>query len=192
MIVGKKILVVNPNTTAAVTERFVAACRQTAGGDVIVDGVTGRFGAGIVTTQAEEIIAGHAALELLAENWAGYDAVIFAISFNTAVDAARELVPIPVVGITEAAIDAASFFGPVGLVTFGAASRPLTIGLWCAAGLLRVSWASTPSRSDRRQPISPLRHRAEASSSTGRGGSLKTAPRQLWSAARPWRVAAKN
>jgi allantoin racemase len=119
-----KILIVNPNTTAAVTKRFVAAARLVAP-QARIEGVTGKFGAAIVSTEAENVIAGYAALDLLASHWREYDAVILAISFDTGLEATRELLPIPVVGITEAMLLAASAHGNVGMITFGMVSTPL-------------------------------------------------------------------
>ncbi len=121
-----KILAVNPNTSTEVTEAFVTAARRHAPDHVTIDGVTGAFGATIVSYEAENVIAAHAALELIAANAAGYDAVILAISFDTALTAASELLPMPVIGITQAAYEAAAKGGrAVGVVSFGAVSLPL-------------------------------------------------------------------
>ncbi|TBW40724.1 hypothetical protein EYW49_03065 [Siculibacillus lacustris] len=128
MVADMNILVINPNTTTAVTDRFVAEARAVAPCGVTIDGVTGRFGAAVVTTRAENVLAAHAALELAARHHATYDAVILAISFDSGWAAADEIVPIPVVAITRAALEsafAAAGDQPVGLVLFGAASRPL-------------------------------------------------------------------
>ncbi len=124
MTEAPKILVINPNTTVEVTERFVAAARLLAPA-ASIDGVTGTFGAAIVSSEAENLIAGHAVLDLLARHWRGYDAVILAISFDTGLEAARELLPVPVIGITEAMLLAASANGPIGMITFGTVSTPL-------------------------------------------------------------------
>ena len=136
-----RILAVNPNTTEAVTRRFVEEARHVAPGTV-VDGVTGTFGAAIVSTRAEAVVAAHATLDLLARHGAGYDAAILAISFDTGLAAARDLMPCPVVGITEAALQAACAEvaragdgGRVGLVTFGAQSLPLYQDMLTAYGL---------------------------------------------------------
>jgi allantoin racemase len=126
MIRRPKILIVNPNTSASVTALFAEEARLYAGGQVDIDAVTGTFGAAIVSTMAEDVVAAHSALNLLAEHAAGYDAVILAISFDSGLGAAREILPIPVVGITEAAISSAlAHDGPFGLVTFGEISLPL-------------------------------------------------------------------
>ena len=122
----RRVLVVNPNTSSAVTEAYLAAARNVAGDDAALTGVTGRFGARIVTTEAENVIAGHAALDLVAEHAAGFDAVILAISFDTALDALRSVLTVPVIGITEAALQAASAsWRRVGVVIFGEVSRGL-------------------------------------------------------------------
>jgi len=121
-----RILAVNPNTSTEVTEAFVAAAQRCAPADVAIDGVTGAFGATIVSYEAENVIAAYAALDLIASHAAGYDAVILAISFDTALVAAREVLSVPVIGITHAAYVAASMGGrSVGVVSFGAVSLPL-------------------------------------------------------------------
>ncbi|MFO1147437.1 MAG: aspartate/glutamate racemase family protein [Alsobacter sp.] len=120
-----RLLALNPNTSSEVTDRFVAEARRAAAGRAEISGVTGRFGARIVVRRAENAIAGHAALDLLACHAGGFDAVILAISFDTALAALREVSPVPVVGITAAAVAAAATAGGVGLLTFGEASRPL-------------------------------------------------------------------
>jgi allantoin racemase len=122
----RRLLAINPNMSSGVTDAFVAQARAVAPMDTIIDGVTGLFGATIVSIEAENIIASYATLELLAKHAQGYDAVILAISFDSGLDGAREIMPIPVIGITEAALmAAAASSGAIGIVTFGAASLPL-------------------------------------------------------------------
>lgn len=131
-----KVLVVNPNTSIDVTNRFVAEARRAVPAGVTIDGVTGTFGAAIVSTRAENVVAAHSALDLLARHGGGYDAAILAISFDSGLAAAADIMPIPVVGITRAAIDAAlETRGPVGLIIFGAMSLPLYRDLIVAYGL---------------------------------------------------------
>lgn len=120
-----RLLVVNPNTSQEVTERFTAEARRHVPADVVIDSVTGIFGASIVSTRAENVVAAHSALDLIARHGDGYDAIILAISFDSGLRATRDLTACPVVGITEAAIEAASRHGKVGLIVFGAMSRGL-------------------------------------------------------------------
>ena len=158
-----RLLAINPNTSAAVTDAFVAAALRRAPEGVEIDGVTGLFGAQIVSTEAENVIAGHAALDLAAGHAAGYDAVILAISFDTALRALREVLPVPVVGITEAALAAAGE-RPVGVVLFGAVSQPLYERLISGYGVAPVGFETVEiaSAEDYLSPAAKDRAVAEA------------------------------
>jgi len=117
-----RILLANANTTEAVTETCAAAARAAAAPGTEIVAVTPRFGPAIISSRAENAIAAHALLECLAANHAGCDAAILAVSYDTALAAARQLLPIPVIGMTEAACLAACMLGGrFGLVTFSSA-----------------------------------------------------------------------
>lgn len=131
-----KILVANANTTQSVTDAVVAEARRHAAPGTEIIGATATLGVGIVSTEAENVIAGHAALDLLAREGQGADAAILAISFDTALWAAQELFPFPVIGMTAAALHTACLVGRrFGVITFGSASRPLYLDLVDASGL---------------------------------------------------------
>lgn len=135
----KRILVVNPNTTQEVTQAFVNAIRTIAPPDVTFTGVTGTFGAKIVTVAAENTVASYGALELIAKHVVGYDAVILAISFDSGLDAAQSILPIPVVGISHAALFAAAQDNRrVGVIFFGEKSRALYEELVRSCGITPV------------------------------------------------------
>lgn len=130
-----RILVVNGNTTQPVTDRVAAEARRHAGPGTEVVGATAAFGVAIVSTEAENAVAGHAVLDLLARNM-DVDAAILAISFDTALAAAQSLLPFPVVGMTAAALHTACLVGRrFGLITFGAGSRGMYLDLVAAEGL---------------------------------------------------------
>ena len=154
-----KLLLVNPNMTQAVTDRVVAEARRCARPGTDMQGVTATFGVAIVSTEAEVAIAAHAALDLLATHHAGHDAAIIAMSFDAGALAARRLLPIPVLGITEAAIHTACLLGRrFGMIVPApSACRCISI-CWmpagCALGWPRWRW----SRSGRSQPISTPPH----------------------------------
>lgn len=115
-----KLLVANANTTQAITELCAAAARAAASPETEVIAATPRFGPAVIATRAEDIIAGHGLLSLLAEHAGKVDAVVLAVSHDTALEAARQLMPCPVVGMTEAACLLACTQGArFGLVTFG-------------------------------------------------------------------------
>jgi allantoin racemase len=131
-----KLLLVNGNTTQVVTDRVVAEATRCAAPGTAITGVTARFGVGIVSTEAEEAIAGHAVLDALAANFTGNDAAILAISFDTALLGARQIVPIPVVGMTEASLLTACLLGRrFGLISFGKSSRAMYLDVVQRAGL---------------------------------------------------------
>ncbi|MCQ4158573.1 aspartate/glutamate racemase family protein [Roseomonas sp. GC11] len=115
-----RILVANANTTVAISELCAAAGRAVAAPGTEILPATPRFGAAAISTRAENIIAGHALLELLAEHAGQVDAVVLAVSHDTALEAARQIMPCPVLGMTEAACLTACMVGArFGLVTLG-------------------------------------------------------------------------
>jgi allantoin racemase len=103
-----RILVVNPNTTQAVTDRIAVVGRTAASADTTLDFVTAPFGPAVISSRAEDALAGHGALEAVATHYDGHDAVILGASWDTALAGLRELMPVPVVGFTEAAITVAT------------------------------------------------------------------------------------
>lgn len=115
-----RLLVANANTTHAITDRCADAARAVAAPGTEIVAATPRFGAQTIGTRVEDAIAGHALLELLAEHAGAVDGALLAVSHDTALEAARQLMPCPVVGMTEAACFAACMLGGrFGLVTFG-------------------------------------------------------------------------
>ncbi len=115
-----RILVANANTTEAITELCAASARAAAAPGTEIIAATPRFGPAVISSRAENVIAGHALLELLAQQAGQVDGVILAVSHDTALDAARQMMPCPVVGMTEAAcLTACMLGGRFGLVTMG-------------------------------------------------------------------------
>lgn len=115
-----RLLVANANTTAAITEACAAAARAAAAPGTEIIPATPRFGPAVISSRAENAIAAHAMLDLLADHAGRVDAVLLAVSHDTALDAARQLMPCPVVGMTEAAcLTACMVGGRFGMITFG-------------------------------------------------------------------------
>ena len=132
-----KLLLVNGNTTQAITERVLSEARRCGAPGTEFTGATARFGIGIVSTEAENDVAAHAVLDTLSKAYDGHDAAILAISFDTALIGARQIVPIPVIGMTEAALHTACVLGRrFGLISFGAPSRWMYLDLVRRSGLL--------------------------------------------------------
>jgi allantoin racemase len=99
-----KILVINPNTSESVTEKISSVARSVAATTTEIEFVTAKYGVPYITTRAEAIIGGQAVLEILAERELEFDAAIIAAFGDPGLSAAREMMTIPVVGLTEASM----------------------------------------------------------------------------------------
>jgi Asp/Glu/hydantoin racemase len=121
-----RVLVINPNTTVAVTEAIVAEARRSAPPDVEVTGVSARFGSPFIQTPEDSATAAKAVLELVGRLAPGFDAVVIAAFSDPGLDAARDLSPVPVVGIAESAmLTAVMCGGRFAIVTLGSALKPV-------------------------------------------------------------------
>ncbi len=133
-----RFLLINGNRTQAVTDTALAEARRVASAGTEIVGVTATFGANIVSTVADNTIAQHAVLDALARHHRGFDAVLLAISLDSGLAAARELVSIPVIGMTEAALLTAGLLGErFGMVTFGRQSTAMYLDLAERYGMTR-------------------------------------------------------
>lgn len=131
-----RLLVVNGNRTTAVTERAVQVARQAAAAGTEVCGATARFGADYVRSRADETIAAHAVLDALAQHAGAFDAAVLAISLDSGLWAARQLLPVPVVGMTESALYLACQLAErVGVITSGIETTPLYLDLFQRYGV---------------------------------------------------------
>jgi allantoin racemase len=131
-----KLLLINANTTPAVTDTIAAEARRVARAGTEVVPVTGTFGVPIIGSRAEMALAEHAALDLVASHLEGIDAVVIGVSFDVGLRALREVLDIPVVGMTEAAcLVACTLGGRFGIVTYGARSAVLFEEIVAAYGL---------------------------------------------------------
>jgi Asp/Glu/hydantoin racemase len=120
-----RILLINPNTSQAVTDLVAGHVRRQIGDAAEVMAVTGRFGARYIASRAAAAIAAHAALDALAAHSDGCDAVYLACFGDPGLLALQELSPVPVVGMAQAACREAATAGRFGIVTGGAAWGPM-------------------------------------------------------------------
>lgn len=131
-----RILLINPNTTQSVTDLVADHVRGIVGGAAEIVAVTGRFGARYIASRAASAIAGHAALDALAEHVAGADAVYLACFGDPGLMALREVSPVPVVGMAEAACRAAAAGGRrFAIVTGGVLWGPMLTEFVATIGL---------------------------------------------------------
>lgn len=120
-----RILLANPNTSVAITDRIAAVARAAARPGTAIVAVTGTAGVPYIATRAEAAVAGRTTLELMAEHAAGCDAAIVAAFGDPGLGGARELLDIPVVGLAEAAMLTACMLGRrFSIVTFAVALGP--------------------------------------------------------------------
>lgn len=131
-----KLLLVNGNRTQAVTDIVMAEAARVASASTKLTAVTASFGADIVYSHAEYVISAHATLDALARHHGSYDMAVIAVSFDCGLAAARELLTVPVLGITESALRTACTFGrKVGVITFGNVSDSLYDDVIARSGL---------------------------------------------------------
>lgn len=121
-----RILLVNANTSEAVTQIAADEARATASSGTEIVPVTAAFGARVIRSKPDNAIALHACLDAVARQVADCDAVVVAVSLDTAVEELRELLDIPVLGMTGAALAQARARGAAfGVVTAGGAMADL-------------------------------------------------------------------
>lgn len=115
-----RILLANSNTSAEVTAMMLEEARRAASPGTEIVGANAAFGARIVGTRAENAISAHALVDMMAEHAGNADAVLIGMSFDTGLWAAREIVDVPVLGMTEAAVLVACTLAPrFGIVVLG-------------------------------------------------------------------------
>jgi len=120
-----RILLLNPNTSAGITDRLAAAGRKVAAPGTTLIPVTAARGVPYISSRAEAQIGGMIALEMLADHHSKADAAIVAAFGDPGLFGARELFDIPVVGLAEAAMLTACMLGRrFAIVTFAAALTP--------------------------------------------------------------------
>ena len=124
-----ELLVVNPNTTAAVTALIAERVRALAPADAVVHAMSARFGAAYIADEASFAVAGHAVLDALAAHLldhAAPDVILVGCFGDPGVFALREVSARPVVGLAEASMrEATALHGRFAIVTGGAAWRPM-------------------------------------------------------------------
>lgn len=169
-----RILLANANTTAAVTEICATSARAAAAPGTEIVAATPRFGPAIISSRAENAIAAHGILDCLAEHHAGCDAAILAVSYDTALAAARQLLPIPVIGMTEAACMTACLLGGrFGLVTFSSADlyREVIAGHGLASRLSGIALVAASPHDVSSDPAGVAAKVAEAAGQLVREGA---------------------
>lgn len=109
----RQVLVVNPNTNPAVTRKVRAAAAEFESASLRVDVVNPLRGPFSIETAAEREQAEREAVALIGQRaFSGYDAYVLACFDDLALEAARGLVNVPVVGTCESGLAAAHALSP--------------------------------------------------------------------------------
>jgi Asp/Glu/hydantoin racemase len=134
----RRLLVINPNTSVAVSELLQLHASKAAGSDVLVTTLTAQFGAPYIACESSYAVAGHAALDTwaqaLAQPGPRFDAVLIGCFGDPGLMALRECSSIAVTGLAEASFIAAARQGRFAVVTGGARWKPMLERLAHALG----------------------------------------------------------
>ena len=99
-----RILVVNANTTEEMTRDIGEAARRYARPETVVEVTQPAWGPRSIEGHYEETLAAVATVETIRERGADYDGYVIACYGDPGLHAAREISPVPVVGIAEASM----------------------------------------------------------------------------------------
>lgn len=125
----RRLLVINPNTGQATTQRLQSWLSGLLAAHVQLDCITARFGAPYIACEASHAVASHA----LIDAWAQYlqdtgtqpDGILIACFGDPGLFALREVSACPVSGLAEASFMQAVQTGPFAIVTGGVRWQPM-------------------------------------------------------------------
>ncbi len=106
-----RLLVINPNTSDSVSELIRAEAARSAAAGTQVDVLTAAFGVAYIETRFEALIGAYATAQLACEHAHRYDAVVVAAFGDPGLAGLREVMPVPVTGMTQAALASAHLLG---------------------------------------------------------------------------------
>ena len=106
-----KLLLINPNISDSVSALIRAEAQRSASAGTEIEVLTAPFGVAYIETRFEALLGAYAAAELAAEHHERFDAVIVAAFGDPGLAGLREALPIPVTGLTEAALASAHLLG---------------------------------------------------------------------------------
>lgn len=109
--VTMKLLLINPNISDSVSDLIRLEAQRSASPGTEIEVLTAPFGVAYIETRFESMIGAYATAQLAAEHHERFDAVIVAAFGDPGLSALREILPIPVTGLTEAALASAHLLG---------------------------------------------------------------------------------
>jgi allantoin racemase len=134
------ILLINPNTSAEITETIRLLAVAEIGEQATLTAITAPFGARYISSRTSVTIAAHAVLDAFAtatSTGARFDAVVVACFGDPGIDALKEITSLPVVGFADGGlIAAAALPGTFAIATIGEAWRDMLTELALRRGLI--------------------------------------------------------
>lgn len=106
-----RLLIINPNISDSVTDLIRAEAARAAAPGTELTVLTAPFGVAYIETRFEALIGAYATAQLAAEHVAGHDAVIVAAFGDPGLAGLREVLPVPVLGMSESALASACLIG---------------------------------------------------------------------------------
>ena len=106
-----KLLLINPNISESVSELIRSEALRCAAPDTEIEVLTAPFGVAYIETRFESLLGAYATAQLAAEHHARFDAVVVAAFGDPGLAGLREVLPVPVTGLTEAALASAHLLG---------------------------------------------------------------------------------
>jgi allantoin racemase len=106
-----RLLLINPNISASVSALIEAEAQRSASAGTQITVLTAPFGVAYIETRFEALIGAYAAAQLAAEHHAAHDAVVVAAFGDPGLAGLREVLPVPVLGLTESALASACLLG---------------------------------------------------------------------------------
>lgn len=152
-----RILVINPNTSAVVTERIARAATAAAHPGDRVETRAAPFGPPLIVSEAHAAVAAEAVVALVDSLEARYDGIVVASFGDTAIEAVRARVSCPVVGIARSSFLAALAFAErFSIVSFSPAIVPSLLDAAARNGfrekVARVCVVQAPPEDHERDP----------------------------------------
>ncbi|BCF94521.1 aspartate/glutamate racemase family protein [Paraburkholderia sp. PGU16] len=106
-----KILVINPNISESVSTLIQAEAQRSASPGTEIAVATAPFGVAYIETRFEALVGAYATACVAAEHHGTYDGVVVAAFGDPGLQGIKELIDVPVVGLTESSLMTAATLG---------------------------------------------------------------------------------
>ena len=106
-----RLVLINPNISDSVSDLIRVEAQRSASPGTGIEVLTAPFGVAYIETRFEAMLGAYAAAQLAAEHCGRADAIVVAAFGDPGLAGLREVMPVPVTGMTEAALATAHLLG---------------------------------------------------------------------------------